>query len=141
MGIRDQGTLKLGVSYKWLNKLSRLTEWYFYNKSVGYWSYQHFYFELTLSDIGCQPTRLSDVMNLKNLKIISGIKLIFCFHWSYKKYAILSYAGKYSWPIWLVNLIATLQLLLRNSQFFSISRNVFGFFKCLILAFWLFVAE
>ena len=46
-----------------------------------------------------QPTRLSDVLNLKNLKTIWGIKLIFCFHWSYKKYAILGYAAKYSWSI------------------------------------------
>ena len=42
---------------------------------------------------------MPDVLNLKNLKTISGIKLIFCFHWSYKKYAILGYAEKYSWPV------------------------------------------
>ena len=42
------------------------------------------YFGLALSGIGSQSTRLSDVLNLKNLKTIWGIKLIFCFHWSYK---------------------------------------------------------
>ena len=58
------------------------------------------YFGLALSGIGSQPTRLSDVLNLKNLKTIWGIKLIFCFHWSYKKdQTIFGYAGKYSWPI------------------------------------------
>ena len=40
----------------------------------------------------CQPIRLSDVLNVKNSKTIWGIKLIFCFHWSYKKHhAILGY--------------------------------------------------
>ena len=42
------------------------------------------YFGLALSGIGPQPTRLSDILNLKNLKTVWGIKLIFCFHWSYK---------------------------------------------------------
>ena len=58
------------------------------------------YFGLALSGIGSQPTRLSDLSNLKNLKTVWGIKLIFCFHWNYKKYhTTLGYAGKYSWPI------------------------------------------
>ena len=57
------------------------------------------YFGLALSGIGSQPTTLSDVLNLKNLKTIWGIRLIFCFHWSYKKYhTILGHARKYSWP-------------------------------------------
>ena len=34
------------------------------------------YFGLALSGIGSQPTRLSDVLNLKNLKTIWGIKLL-----------------------------------------------------------------
>ena len=39
-----------------------------------------------------QPIRLSDVLNLKNLKTIWVIKLIFCFHGSYRKYhAFLGY--------------------------------------------------
>ena len=42
------------------------------------------YFRLALSSIGPQPTRLSDILNLKNLKTMWGIKLNFCFHWSYK---------------------------------------------------------
>ena len=42
------------------------------------------YFDLALSGIVSQPTRLSDILNFKNLKIIWGIKLIFCFRWSYK---------------------------------------------------------
>ena len=63
-------------------------------------------FGLALSGIGSQPTRLSDVLNLKNLKTIWGIKLVFCFHWSYKRYhTILGYAGKYSWPISLQNFL------------------------------------
>ena len=37
-----------------------------------------------MSGKGSQPTRLSDVLNLKNVKTIWGIKLIFCFYWSYK---------------------------------------------------------
>ena len=58
------------------------------------------YIGLALSGIGSQPNRLSDVLNLKNLKTIWGIKLIYCFHWNYKKYhAILGYAAKYFWPI------------------------------------------
>ena len=43
------------------------------------------YFGLALSGIGSQPTRLSDILNLKNLKTIWGMKLIFCFHLSNKK--------------------------------------------------------
>ena len=35
-----------------------------------------------LSGIGSQAIRLSDVLNLNNLKIIWAIKLIFCFDWS-----------------------------------------------------------
>ena len=57
------------------------------------------YFGLELSSIGSQEIR-SDVLNLKNLKTIWGIKLIVCFHWSYKKYhAILGYVAKCSWSI------------------------------------------
>ena len=41
---------------------------------------------LALSGIACQPIRLSDVLNLKNSKRIWVIKLILCFHWSWKKY-------------------------------------------------------
>ena len=42
------------------------------------------YFGLPLSGIGSQSTRLPDFLNLKNLKTQWGIKLIFCFRWSYK---------------------------------------------------------
>ena len=49
------------------------------------------YFGLALSGIGYQRIRLSDVLNLKNMKTVWGDKSIFCFHWSYKKYAILDY--------------------------------------------------
>ena len=73
------------------------------------------YFGLVLSSIVCQPIRLLDVFNLKILKIIGSIKLIFCFHWSCKKYhAILGYDPKivaqsvcrifYFWLVWFVNL-------------------------------------
>ena len=73
------------------------------------------YFGLALSGIGSLPTRFSDVLNLKHLKTIWGIKLIFCFHWSYKKYhTILGYTRNtpgqsicrifYFWLVWLVNL-------------------------------------
>ena len=42
-----------------------------------------------------QPIRLSDVSNLKNSKTIWGIKLSFCFHWSWKRYhVILGYSPK-----------------------------------------------
>ena len=61
---------------------------------------------LVFSGIGSQPTRLSDDLTLKILKTIWGIKLIFCFHWSYKKYhTILGYAAKYSWPIGLQDVL------------------------------------
>ena len=56
-----------------------------------HWSY----FGLAVSDIGSQSIRLSDVLNLKSLKNILRIKLIFCFHWSYRTYhAILGYDSK-----------------------------------------------
>ena len=42
------------------------------------------YFGLVLRGVGSQPTRLSDILNLQNLETIWGIKLTFCFHWSYK---------------------------------------------------------
>ena len=42
------------------------------------------YFGLAFSGMDSQPTRLSYILNLKNLKTVWGIKLIFCFHWSYK---------------------------------------------------------
>ena len=43
----------------------------------------------SLSQSNCQM-----FLNLKKLKTIGGIKLIVCFHWSYKKYhAILGYAA------------------------------------------------
>ena len=35
-GFRDHGTLKLGVSHKWFDELSRLIEWYLYTESDGY---------------------------------------------------------------------------------------------------------
>ena len=97
---RDHGTLKLGVSHKWFDELSGLieylyTEWWIFIEAT-----KICYFGLALSGLGSQPTRLSDVLNLKNIKAIWGIKLIFCLHWSYKKYhTILGYAGLYSWPI------------------------------------------
>ena len=42
------------------------------------------WFGLVLSGIGSRPTRLPDILNLKNWKTIWDVKLIFCFHWSYK---------------------------------------------------------
>ena len=58
-------------------------------------SYKICYFGQALSGIASQPIRLSDVLNLKNSRTIWGIKLIFCFHWSYKKYhAIFGYDPK-----------------------------------------------
>ena len=35
-GFRDHGTLKLGVSHKLYDELSRLMEWYLYTESNGY---------------------------------------------------------------------------------------------------------
>ena len=76
-GIRDRGTW-------WIEQI----EWMIF----VYWDWwisieatKMCYFGLALFDIGSQPTWLSDVLNLKNLKTIWGIKLIFCLHWSYKK--------------------------------------------------------
>ena len=63
----------------------------FYILLYIHWSY----FGLAVSDIGSQSIRLSDVLNLKSLKIILRIKLIFCFHWSCRTYhAILGYDSK-----------------------------------------------
>ena len=57
-----------------------------------HWGYKNMLFWVV---IGSQPIRLSDVLNLKSLKTIWGNKLIFCFHWNYKKYhAILGYDPK-----------------------------------------------
>ena len=56
-----------------------------------HWSYKICYFGLALSSINSQPTRFSDVLNLKNSKTMWGTKLIFCYHWSYEKYANLGY--------------------------------------------------
>ena len=91
-------------------------------------------FGLALSGIGSQPTRLSDVLNLKNLKTIWGIKLIFCFHWSYKNMLfwvmLETTLGQsvcrsfYFWLIWLVNVNAGGPLL-HCTYFF-----VFFFSKC-----------
>ena len=58
------------------------------------------YVGLALSDIGSQPTRLADILNLKNLKTVRGIDLIFCLHWSYKKYI---YYFELCWKILLAN--------------------------------------
>ena len=77
----------------WLNDICILRVMYIQ------WSTKICYFGLVLSGIGSQQTRLSDVLNLKNLKTMWGIKLIFCLHWSYKKYTILGYGRKHSWPI------------------------------------------
>ena len=38
-----------------------------------------------------QSIKLSDVLNLKNPKSIWDMKMIFFFHWCYKKYAVLSH--------------------------------------------------
>ena len=34
-GLKDHGTLKSGVSYKWFNEFSRLTEWILHADSDG----------------------------------------------------------------------------------------------------------
>ena len=48
-----------------------------------------------MSGIDSQPTRLSNVLNLKNSKTIWGTKSIFCYYWSYEKFhAILGYGPK-----------------------------------------------
>ena len=62
-------------------------------------SYQHFvryslklqnmFFWVDIVSIGSQPIRLSNVLCLINLKTMWGVRLVFCFHWSYKTYAIL----------------------------------------------------
>ena len=52
------------------------------------------YFGLEFSGIDAQPIRLSDVLNLKSLKSIWDVKLISCFHCSYKKYDVLGYDPK-----------------------------------------------
>ena len=97
------------------------------------------YFGLALSGIGSQPTRLSDVLNLKNVKTIWGIKLIFCLHWSYKNIILFWFMPgntlgqsvcRIFYFVWLVNLntggpllyctclssIATETLLRRNTR-------------------------
>ena len=86
------------------------------------------HFGLALSSIGSHPIRLSNVLKLKKLEIIWGIKLIVCLHWRHKKHhAILAYAAKYSWHIswrnfyfwlvWLVNLNTGGTLLHRTCYF------------------------
>ena len=74
------------------------------------------YFGLAFSGIGCQPIRLSDVLNLINLKTIWGIKLIFRFSEATKNIILVwvmpeNTLGQsvcrifYFWLVWLVNLI------------------------------------
>ena len=94
------------------------------------------YFGPAFSGIGSQSTRLSDVLNLKNLKTIWGIKLIFCLCWSYKNiipfWVMLENTLSqsvcrifYFWLVWLVNANAGGPLLHRtcfkcNSIFYFI---------------------
>ena len=73
------------------------------------------YFGLALSDIGSQPTRLSDVLNLKNLKTVWGIKFFFFSSIEVTKNTLFwvvpeSSLGQsvcrifYFWLVWLVDL-------------------------------------
>ena len=94
------------------------------------------YFGLALSGIGSQPTRLSDVLNLKNLKIIWGIKLIFCFHFCF--WVILENTlGQsicrifYFWLNWLVN-FNTGGPLLHCTYFFACIKLV----ACVLMCLW-----
>ena len=54
---------------------------------------------MTLSGVGSERIRVSDVLDFKNWKTVWGIKMIFCFHLSYNKYAILGYHTKTVWGI------------------------------------------
>ena len=79
-----------------------------------HWSYQKLLFWLALSGIGSQPSRLSDVLNLKNLKAIWGFKLIFASIEATKNIVLFwvmpeNTLGQsvcrifYFWLVWLVN--------------------------------------
>ena len=99
------------------------------------------YFGLPLSGIGSKPIRLSDVLNLKNLKTIWGIKLIFASIEGTKNVILFwimldntlgqsVYRIFYFWLVWLFNLNIG-DPLLRCSYFLAclkISRKVFKHF-------------
>ena len=100
-----------------------------------------FYFGLPLSGIGSKPIRLSDVWNLKNLKTIWGIKLIFASIEGTKNVILFwvmldntlgqsVYRIFYFWLVWLFNLNIG-DPLLRCNCFLAclkISRKVFKHF-------------
>ena len=99
------------------------------------------YFGLPLSGIGSKPIRLSDVLNLKNLKTIWGIKLIFASTEGTKNVILFwimldntlgqsVYRIFYFWLVWLFNLNIG-DPLLRCNYFLAclkISRKVFKHF-------------
>ena len=60
-----------------------------------HWSYRNLLFWASIVRHGLSDNQIVRCFEFKNLKTIWGIKLIFCFHWSYKKYhAILGYDPK-----------------------------------------------
>ena len=130
----DYGTLKLGVSHKWLNEFTRVIKWYLYTESDGYPLKLP---KFAILDCHC----LADVLNLKNLKTIWGIKLIFACIEGTKNVILFwimldntlgqsVYRIFYFWFVWLFNLNIG-DPLLRCNCFLAclkISRKVFKHF-------------
>ena len=105
------------------------------------------YFGLPLSGIGSKPIRLSDVLNLKNLKTIWGIKLIFASIEGTKNVILFwimldntlgqsVYRIFYFWLVWLFNLNIGDPLLRCNCfvACLKISRKVFKHFWWISIA-------
>ena len=80
--------------------------WLFASCSIATEAKKIYYFLLELSDIGCHPIRFSDVLNLKNLKAIWGIKLIFCFNWSLNTFGQSVCRSFYFSLVWFIYLNA-----------------------------------
>ena len=79
-----------------------------------HWSYQNLLFWAGIIWHRLLANQIVRCFKLKNLKTIWGIKLIFCFHWSYKNHTIFwimpeNTLGQsvcrifYFWLVWLVN--------------------------------------
>ena len=97
------------------------------------------YFGLPLSGIGSEPIRLSDVLDLKNLKTIWGIKLIFASIEGTKNVILFwvmldntlgqsVYRIFYFWLVWLFNLNIG-DLLLRCNCFLACLKISWKVFK------------
>ena len=102
----------------WKNKSpisSDMIEWFCCILLDIHWSYKNMLFWTGIVKHSLSANQIVRCFQLKNFENYRSIKLIFCFHWSCKKYhAILGYDPKivaqsvcrifYFWLVWFVNL-------------------------------------